>query len=119
MKEKCVQLPWELFRDMLEERRQDVNNWWGWEIPDCIWEDVMVLLEAMGGCPDPWNNRPSYIVDNLALNGSWATFEQLRKEYDWGLEKASDDEIIEYLEEEGHYVTIFPDEQMVLLHLGF
>lgn len=108
---------WDNFKTLLNERRNNVWDWWGWEIPDCIWDYATELLEESDGLSDPELNYPSYIVDNIAVNGSWEDFDDLRKFYD-NYRGMYDDQIADELEQEGKAIAVFRDEKIVLWGLG-
>jgi hypothetical protein len=115
--ENGVKISWDVFRDLLETRRKNVEEWWSWTIENCVWDWAMELLEETGGLPDPELNAPSYIVDNIAVNSDVCTFEEFRL-YEKDVRDFSDDELIEYLEERGEYEALFPEEKIILWRLG-
>jgi hypothetical protein len=110
---------WENFEDLLCTRRDNVREWWSWEIPDCIWDYAMELLEESDGLADPELNTPSYIVDNIAVNGSWSEFSELENSDHYpeyaGL---SGDDLAEAIEDRGDAIAVFRDEKIVLWNLG-
>lgn len=107
-------IDWETFEDLLCTRR---NDWWEQEIPDCIWEYAMVLLKESDGLRNPEHNCPSYIVDNMAINGSWEDFDNLRRFYD-DYRDLDDDQIADEVEQKGDAIAVFRDEKIVLWNLG-
>ena len=108
------QISWENFEDLLCTRRDSVRDW---EIPDCIWDYAMELLRETDGLQDPELNTPSYIVDNIAVNSSWETFDDLRKFYD-EYRGMNDEQIADELEQTGRAIAVFRDEKIVLWQLG-
>lgn len=111
------QISWENFEELLCTRRDNVREWWSWEIPDCIWDYAMELLEETDGLRDPELNTPSYIVDNIAVNSSWETFDDLRKFYD-EYRGMNDKQIADELEQAGNAFAVFRDEKIVMWRLG-
>lgn len=111
------QMSWENFETLLEERRDNVRDWWEWDIPDMVWEYALELLRECDGLSDPELNCPSYIVDNIAVNGSWETFDDIRLSYD-EYRDLDDDQIADELEQKGDAIAIFSDEKIVLWNLG-
>lgn len=115
--ENCVKISWDVFSDLLETRRKNVEEWWSWTIEDCIWEWALGLLEETGGLPEPELNAPSYIVDNIAVNSDWQTFDEFRC-FEEEARDLSDDELMSYLEKRGDYEAFFPEEKIILWRLG-
>lgn len=102
-----VLIDFDVYMELLDERR---NEFWV-SIPDCVWDYAMEYLkECIQYVRD---TDPKYIVDNLAVNGSWHEFDELRKEGEM------DEELINRLEEDGDYIEIFTDEKIVLYSFGW
>lgn len=102
------------FRDMLWER---VGNFYPARnyYPDWVWEYLFDDLESWGWLK-PEYNTPSYIVDNLAINGEIKPYEDIEAEYD--LDGRS---VEEYVEDEGGVIYYNPDdenEKYVVLNYG-
>lgn len=68
MSKATVEISMDDYISMLEDRRQEVEPR-GWTIPDAVWDYAMETIEECGVDPD--NSSPSYIVDNLAVNGDY------------------------------------------------
>lgn len=109
---------WENFEDALYQRKKDVRNWWGWDIPNCVFECVLELLKETDGLPNSELNTPSYIVDNIAVNGSWSYFDELDSEHYPEYRGLSGIDFINALYEKGGAISVFPDEQIVLWNTG-
>jgi hypothetical protein len=103
---------------LLCARRDNVREWWGWSIPECIWEYALELLRESDGLHDPGLNTPSYIVDNIAVNGSWSSFDYLTPEYYPEYEGLSGDELADAIEDRGNAIAVFREEKIVLWNLG-
>jgi hypothetical protein len=56
------------YLEMLNNRRQEIEPR-GWTVPDAVWDYAMEIIEECG--VDPENSSPSYVVDNLAVNGDY------------------------------------------------
>ena len=102
------------FRDMLWER---INNFYPAQncYPDWVWEGIFDDLESMGWLK-PEYNYPSYIIDNLAINGEIKPYEDVEAEYDLGGMSVE-----EYVENNGGYILTNPDdenEKYVVLSYG-
>jgi hypothetical protein len=68
MSKRTVEIDMDDYIGMLENRRQEVEPR-GWTIPDAVWDYAMETIEECG--VDPEHSSPSYIVDNLAVNGDY------------------------------------------------
>lgn len=112
-------IDWMEFEDMLDARRNNVRDWWSWDIPDCIWDYAMETLEESDGLSRPDLNHPSYIVDNIAVNGSWSTFSELTDgNYYPEYAGLSGDDLVKAIEDRGDAVAVFPEDEIVLWNLG-
>ena len=58
--------------DMLETRKAEVAANFNWEIPDGVWAHFLQRLKEKGLQGD---RRPNYVVDNIAVNGSYGPVE--------------------------------------------
>ena len=108
-----VEIDMDVYIDLLEQRRKDVEKWWSWTIPDCIWDYAITFIEECGVSRE--YSAPSYIVDNLAVNTDWAYFDELRAT-DERYSGLSDDELTEKAEESDG--VVFKDEEIVMWRLG-
>ena len=68
MSKGTVEISMDDYISMLEDRRQEVEPR-GWAIPDAVWDYAIEAIEDCG--VDPEHSSPSYIVDNLAVNGDY------------------------------------------------
>ena len=98
------------FKDMLWERAQQ----WGYDeyYPESVWWGIFDYLEEVGWLK-PEYNTPSYIVDNIAINGEIKPYNEI--ESDYNLDGMSVDE---WIEDNGYYVVGDPDEQYVIINFG-
>jgi hypothetical protein len=80
---------------ILEDRREFIKKNYDWNIPDPIWEFVIEMIEDGTFCPKPEHASPSYVVDNIAVNGDYGVIE------DFGVL----DSLTEYAKEE--YLAIY------------
>lgn len=109
-----VNLTWSDFEILLEERREQWNDSGCREVPECIWSYIMGMLEETGGL-DPEYNTPSYIVDNIVVNGSWETFEEFRRFSD---DAPDDDEELAEVAETRGALAVFLDEKLIFWNTG-
>ena len=111
-----VEITWDAFECLLDDRR----NFWEGDghrtIPDCVWEYAMDLLRECGGTGNPEYNDPRYIVDNLVVNGSWEDFDEVRK---FREEYADAEDLAQALEDDGEAIAVFRSSGIVLWDLGF
>jgi hypothetical protein len=63
-----VEISMDDYLDMLDNRRGEIEPR-GWTIPDAVWDYAMQVIEECG--IDPEHSSPSYVVDNLAVNGDY------------------------------------------------
>lgn len=93
---------------LLEERREEIRPR-GWTIPDCIWNYAVELFEECGAPANPAVCAPDYIVDNIAVNGEYGTFDDYRNPGE------SDEELIARVKDDA--LAIFPEEEIILYSL--
>lgn len=92
------------FIDMLWDR---VDEFCPGSYSDEFWDAAFDYLKEVGWLSNPILNKPSYIVDNIYINGNIKTLEEIRENYtfpDIDMDKMSDDELSEYLIENGWFV---------------
>ena len=115
-KEICIPVPWDIFEDMLDRRRE----WWDdgqhREIPDSVWEFTLEIIRECGGMVSPKFNDPAYIVDNLVVNGSWEDYDEFRK-YSPEYDDVPDDELEDAAYQRGA-VAVFAGERLILWNTG-
>ena len=104
----------DVFKDMLWDR---VNTFPPAQncYPDWVWDCLFDDLEQMGWLK-PEYNYPSYIVDNLAINGDIRPYEDVENEYD--LKGMS---VEEYVENNGGIIYTSPyddNERYVVMNYG-
>lgn len=61
----------------LEERRYQIEDNYGWEIPELIWDDFIEFVVSLGEL----RGSPSEIVDNIALSGDYEDIYEVVNEY--------------------------------------
>lgn len=106
--EQTVKITMGTWISLLEERREEIRPR-GWTIPDCVWNYAVEILEDCGPSPDPAKNAPSYLVDNIALNGDFLDFDECK------LPDESDEDFIARVKRNA--MAIFPEERIVLYSL--
>lgn len=104
----------DVFKDMLWERVQSfypAQNCY----PDWVWDALFDDLESWGWLK-PEYNYPSYIVDNLAINGDIRSYEDAENDYD--LKGMS---VEEYVENNGGTIYTNPydeNDRYVVMNYG-
>ena len=96
----------DVFIDMLWER---VNTFCLDSYSEEFWDAVFDYLKDTGWLSNSAHNSPSYIVDNIYVNGEVKTMEEIRENYsypDVDITKMSDDELRNYLAEETDWTTM-------------
>lgn len=91
---------------LLDERRNFVVEHYGWQIPDCLWECFCELVEE---CGVYGNTNPSYIVDNVIVNGDFGSFDDYKQ---YG---EIDKDFIARVKDEAFYIN--KDERIVCFSL--
>lgn len=89
----------DVFIDMLRDR---VDYFCPGSYSDEFWDAAFDYLKEVDWLSDPTLNTPSYIVDNIYVNGEVRTLEEIRENYtfpDIDMTKMSDDELSDYLVE--------------------
>ena len=92
--------------NLLDERRNFVSEHYGWQIPDCLWEYFCEIVEE---CGVYGNTNPSYVVDNVIVNGDFGLFDEYKQEHE------TDDDFISRVEAEAFYIN--KDERIVCFSL--
>ena len=103
-KTMTIPLTWDTFESMLWER----NAAWG-NAPAYVVDYYLQKLKDNGGCSNPENNDPKIIMDNIAVNGYYGSFDN------WRLPDEMDDDFIDRIELEYPGVEIFKDERVIIL----
>lgn len=83
------------FIDMLWDR---VDEFCPGSYSEEFWDAVFDYLKDTGWLQNPAHNLPSYIVDNIYVNGEVKTLEEIRSNYPYpDMDKKTDEELEEYL----------------------
>ena len=106
--EQTVEITMDTWISLLEDRREEIRPR-GWTIPDCVWNYAIELFEECGAPGDPKICDPAYIVDNLAVNSDYGTFDDYRNPGE------SDEELISRMEDRA--LAVFPEEEIILYSL--
>lgn len=99
----AVMIDDDVFIDMLWDR---VDEFCPDSYSDEFWDAAFDYLKEVGWLSNPILNKPSYIVDNIYVNGNIKTLEEIRENYtfpDIDMDKMSDDELSDYLIENGWF----------------
>lgn len=105
--EGTITISMDLYVEILEQRRKNIEEWWQWRIPDIVWDYFIALIEDCG--INPANSDPKYVVDNIAVNGSYGDFSEFMNEGE------TEEEFIERAE--GEALAVFPEEKYVIWSL--
>lgn len=62
----------------LEERRYQIEDNFGWDIPELVWDDFIEFVDSLGEL----HGSPSEIVDNIAVNGDYEDIYDVVNEYE-------------------------------------
>ena len=73
MNNRKIEIDLDDYIEMLERRKREVADNFGWTIPDGVWDHFLEILEDCGSVGE--NSSPSYIVDNIAVNGDYGPIE--------------------------------------------
>jgi hypothetical protein len=91
----AVMIDDDLFIDMCMTRVDDFPP--AEAYPESFWKAALERLRETGWL-DENKNTPSYIVDNIAVNGEIKTLEEIRDNYTiLGMDQMSDEELEEHL----------------------
>ncbi len=74
-----------------------------------FWEAAFNYLKDVGWNPNPSHNTPSYIVDNIYVNGEVRTLEEIRDNYSFAginMDEMSDEELGNYITEEEDWMSV-------------
>jgi len=81
---RTITIDEDLFIDMLWDRVNEVQNTMKWcNYSDAFWEDTFDYLSSTGWLKSD-KNTPSYIIDNIAINGEIVDFDEVKDNYDIG-----------------------------------
>ena len=111
MARNTVEIDEDVFIDMIWERINDTN--WGRKYPEEFWTEVIDYLSETGWMGDPYDNSPSFIVDNIGVNGDICAYDECLDNYD-EITKKYDGDVDEWIEDKGYLV--FDD--YVVINLG-
>lgn len=102
----AVMIDDDVFIDMLWSR---VDTFCPDSYSEEFWNAAFDYLKDTGWLSDPVLNSPSYIVDNIYINGEIKTLEEIRESCSFqgiDMDKMSDDELYDYLVEETDWIVM-------------
>lgn len=111
MARNTVEIDEDVFIDMIWERINDTK--WGRKYSEEFWTEVIDYLSEIGWMNDPFDNSPSFIVDNIGVNGEIWEKDECIKNYD-EINDDYDGDVDEWIEDKGYLV--FDD--YVVINLG-
>lgn len=88
--------------DLLDRRRNFVEDHYKWHIPDCLWEYFCNCIKEIGVYGD---NRPDIVVDNAIINGDWGYFDDYKHKFE------TEEDFIKRVEDNVLYIN--KDEKIV------
>ena len=97
-----IEMDIEDYIDLLDNRRNFVENHYNWHIPDCLWEYFCDCIKDTGVYG---NNRPDIVVDNAIINGDWGDFDDYKQKFE------TDEDFIKRVEHNVFYIN--KDERVV------
>lgn len=101
-----IEIDAEDYIELLNNRRDFVQEHYHWNIPDCLWD---YFCEVIRECGVGNNANPSFIVDNAIVNGDFGSFD------DYKDKEETDEDFINRVEDRVFYIN--PDERIVCFYL--
>lgn len=111
MARNTVKIDEDVFIDMLWERVNETR--WGSKYSEDFWTECFDYLSEIGWMGDPFDNSPSFIVDNIGINGEIWEKDECIKNYDEIIDDY-DGDVDEWINDKGYLV--FDD--YVVINLG-
>lgn len=111
MAKNTVEIDEDVFIELLWERVNETK--WGSKYSEDFWTECFDYLSGIGWMNDPFNNSPSFIVDNIGVNGEIWEKDECIKNYD-EINDDYDGDVDEWIEDNGYLV--FDD--YVVINLG-
>lgn len=111
MARNTVEIDEDIFIDMLWERINDTR--WGSKYSEEFWTEVIEYLSDIGWMGDSQYNSPSYIIDNIGVNGEICEIDECADNYD-EVDDEYDGNVEAWAEDKGY--LIFDD--YVVINLG-
>ena len=111
MARNTVEIEADVFVDMCMERVAELGR--VAEFEGNFWADCMEYLSEIGWMKDPWDNNPSFIVDNIGVNGEICKKDECADNYD-EINEDYEGDVDEWIDDNGYLV--FDD--YVVINLG-
>lgn len=111
MARNTVEIDEDVFIDMLWERVNETR--WGSNYSEDFWTECFDYLSEIGWMGDPYENNPSFIVDNIAVNGEIYKKDECADNYDT-INDDYEGDVDEWIDDNGYLV--FDD--YVVINLG-
>lgn len=102
-----IKISMDAYIEALDARRDFVEENYGWHIPDIVWDYLIELITECGVIYS--HSSPSYVVDNVAVNGDYGNFREYMNEGE------SREDFIERAERNA--LAVFPEEEYVIWNL--
>lgn len=100
------EIPDDEYEEMLNQRREEIAQFFGWTIPDLVWDEYIDLCHD---CGFNKSETPMVVVDNIAVNGDYGDFDDYKKDGE------SDEDFIDRAE--GEALRVFPEERFVIYNI--
>ena len=106
-----VEIDEDVFIELLWERVNETK--WGSKYSEDFWTECFDYLSEIGWMKDPWDNNPSFIVDNIGVNGEICEKDECADNYD-AINDDYEGDVDEWIDDNGYLV--FDD--YVVINLG-
>ena len=104
---KTIEISMDAYIEALELRKDYIEKFYNWVIPDCIWDYAKEIIKKTGINSE--HSEPSYVVDNIAINGDYGSFDDYKEKNE------SDKDFIDRIKNEA--IAIFEEERYILMSL--
>ena len=111
MAKNTVEIDEDVFIELLWERVNETK--WGSKYSEDFWTECFDYLSEIGWMKDPWENNPSFIVDNIGVNGEICKKDKCANYYD-EIDEDYNGDVDEWIDDNGYLV--FDD--YVVINLG-
>lgn len=101
MGKNTVEIDSDVFIDMLWDRVGEFKPARAFD--DDFWTDCFAFLEEIGFMSDPQYNSPSYIVDNIAINGDICEYDECKDNY-YAIDDDYDGDVDEWINDNGYSI---------------
>lgn len=111
MAKNTVEIDEDVFIELLWERVNETK--WGSKYSEDFWTECFDYLSEIGWMKDPRNNNPSFIVDNIGVNGEICKKDECADNY-YEINEDYEGDVDEWIDDNSYLV--FDD--YVVINLG-